>query len=314
MEPFLLADIGATNARFAIATPAGLGAEVVRLATADYAGGVELLDAGVAALGSPRFESACLAVAGPLVDGRVHMTNLDLSFDAARAASHLSCPVTLVNDFSALARALPRLQRLVQIGGGRPAPGVKAVVGPGTGLGMGALVPVDEGWRVLVSEGGHADLAPGSGLEVEILGLLQARYGHASWETVLCGDGLVRLYEAMCDVWGGAPEPLTASQISQRGVAADDPVCHQTLEAFFALLGAAAGNLALTVYARGGVYLGGGIVPRLVDFARESPLRRRFDERGRMSELARHIPLYVILDEQPALIGALEFLRDAARV
>jgi glucokinase len=314
MEPYLLADIGATNARFALATSAGISNDAIRLATADYRGSAELLDAGVAALGSPRLGSACLAVAGPLADGCIRMTNLELSFDAAQAAMHLDCPVTLVNDFSALARALPRLQRLRQIGGGAPAHGVKAVVGPGTGLGMGALVPVDEGWRVLVSEGGHADLAPGSALEVEILGLLQSRHGHASWETVLCGDGLVRLYHAMCDLWGSSPEPLTAKQISDRGVDVGDPVCHQTLESFFALLGAAAGNLALTVYARGGVYLGGGIVPNLLDFAERSPLRRRFDERGRMADLARAIPLYVILDEEPALVGGLEFLRDAARV
>jgi glucokinase len=311
MKPFLLADIGATNARFATATPAGLNDDVVRLRTADYAEGIDLLEAAVAALGSPRLESACLAVAGPEAGGCIRMTNLDVSFDAAQARARLDCPVTLVNDFAALSRALPRLRRLRQIGGLDATHDVKVVVGPGTGLGMGALVPLDGGWRVLASEGGHADLAPGSPLEVELLGLLQSAHGHVSWETVLCGAGLERLYRAVCALWGSEPAPLTAPQISERGVAADDPVCHQTLEIFFALLGAAAGNLALTLCARGGVYLGGGILPAMVDFAEQSPLRRRFDERGQMARVVRDVPLYVILDAEPALVGGLEFLRDA---
>jgi glucokinase len=307
---FLLADIGATNARFAMATPGGIGRDFVRLRTADYERSVDLLAAATAALQAPPLTGACLAVAGPAAAGRIRMTNISLLFDAAEAGARLGCPVTLVNDFAALARGLPRLESLRQIGGQAPAHDVKAVLGPGTGLGMGGLLPLNGGWKVLGSEGGHADLAPGSPLEVEILALLQATHGHVSWETVLCGAGLVRLYEAVCALWGCEPEPLGAEQISARGVTAEDPVCHQTLEIFCALLGAAAGNLALTLCARGGVYLGGGILPRLVDFVEQSPLRRRFDERGQMSGMVRAIPLYVILDEEPALVGALEFLRD----
>jgi glucokinase len=306
---YLVADIGATNGRFALATPSGLG-EVVRLNTADYARSADLLDAAQAALAAPALTGACLAVAGPAAAGWIQMTNRPLAFDADLAGRQLGCPVTLVNDFSALARALPSLEHLHQIGGQPPAHDVKAVVGPGTGLGMGGLLPLDRGWKVLGSEGGHADLAPGSPLEVELLGLLQAAHGHVTWETVLCGAGLVRLYEAVCALWGCAPQPLDARDVTARGVTADDPVCHQTLEIFCALLGAAAGNLALTLCARGGVYLGGGILPHIVDFVATSPLRRRFDERGQMAGMVRAIPLYVILDPEPALVGALEFLRD----
>ena len=302
---FVVADIGATNARFSLGSRRGLEGEILLLKTADYDSSDALLERALRRLAPAALEGICLAVAGPVDAGRGHLTNGALSFDAADATRRLGCPVSVFNDFYALARALPVLERLEQIGGVAPASGVKAVLGPGTGLGMGLLVPLDGGWRVLSSEGGHADLAPGSPLEAELLALLQAEHGHVSWETVLCGPGLVRLYRAVSALWGAAPEPLSARQISERAVAEEDPVCHQTLESFFAMLGSAAGNLALTTFARGGIYIGGGIVPQLAEFAHTSPLRRRFEERGPMSGLVREIPLFLILDEMPGLLGAL---------
>jgi glucokinase len=170
---------------------------------------------------------------------------------------------------------------------------------------MGALIPVGEGeWRVLASEGGHADLAPGNPLEQEVLSVLLARHGSVCWETVLSGPGLKNLYETVALMWGSEPAGLTPEEISAAGVNADDPICHQTLELFFAFLGAAAGNLALTLCARGGVYVAGGIVPTLREFARQSPLRRRFDERAGLEEYVVDIPLYLVLDEYPGLLGA----------
>jgi glucokinase len=307
---FLVADIGATNARFCWADHASLCGDPVHLRTADFADSGSLLDRALSCL-EPHVPAAVgLAIAGPVAAGRGRITNGVLSFDAAALSRRLGCPVTVVNDFHAVARALPELSRLVQIGGGAPLAGVKAVLGPGSGLGMGLLVPVAAGWQVLASEGGHGDLAPGNPLEAEILTVLQAAHGHVSWETVLSGPGLVRLYAAVCRLWGIEPAELSAEQITARGVHAEEPVCHQTLEIFFALLGAAAGNLALTVFARGGVYLAGGILPALPDFAAVSPLRRRFDERGAMSEMVQAIPLYLILDTAPGLTGALASLRD----
>ncbi len=309
--PYLVADIGATNSRFSLAGDAGLSGEMVRLETAGASSGVELVDAALAELGRPAIAAACLAVAGPVQDGRGEITNGSLAFAVTELSGHLGRPVELVNDFTAQARALPELQHLRQLGGAAPRAGTKAVLGPGTGLGMGVLVPWDGGWRVLGSEGGHADLAPGSPLETELVAVLQMEHGHVSWETVLSGPGLERLYRAVCRLWGSEPEDLAAEEISERGENAADPVCHQTLELFFGLLGAAAGNLALTVYALGGVYVGGGIVPRLAEFAAGSPLRRRFEERGPMTALIRDVPLYLILDENPGLVGALACLRDA---
>lgn len=306
----LVADIGATNARFTWAEGDRLN-DGVRLRTADYTDSERLVADALAQLEPGSASAVGIAMAGAVKDGRGTLTNVPLTFDAARLGQTLGCPVTVVNDFVAVARALPELEHLRQIGGQATTTGVKAAIGPGTGLGMGVLVPLGKGWRVLPSEGGHADLAPGSALEAEILTILQAELGHVSWEAAVSGPGLERLYRAMCRLWGVEAEELDAEQISARGVDAEEPVCHQTLETFFSLLGAAAGNLAVTVYARGGVYLAGGIVPRLADFAVSSPMRRRFEERGPMTELVRAIPLYVIEDAEPGMIGMLACVRDA---
>ena len=250
---FLLADIGATNARFARAHRGGMCGDVVHLKTGDYAAVADLLDDALARLGGDRPVSAAFAVAGPVVAGEGRITNGALHFEAAALRRRLGCPALVVNDFHAVARALPELQRLEQVGGEAPEHGVKAVLGPGSGLGMALLAPVDAGWHVLSSEGGHGDLAPGSPLESEILTVLQMSHVHVCWETVLSGPGLVRLYRAVCRVWGSEPEEISAEEVTARGVEAQEPVCHQTLEMFFALLGAAAGNLAVTACARSGV-------------------------------------------------------------
>lgn len=311
----LVADIGATHARFCLASAGpggGLRSEPVRLATADYADSADLLEAALAGLGEPALGSACLAIAGPVTDGRGRITNGSLTFDVRASGRRLGCPTRLVNDFHALARSLPDLQHLKQVGGAAPGHGVKAVLGPGSGLGMGLLAPVSGTWQVLPSEGGHADLAPGNPLEAELLSVLQTAHGHVSWETVLSGPGLQRLYAAVCRLWGMQPQSLTPEQITASGRDADEPVCHQTLDTFFGLLGAAAGNLALTAWAVGGVYIGGGIVPGLTDFAVNSPLRRRFEERGPMTGEVQRIPLYLITDPAPGLLGALGCLGDGA--
>lgn len=310
---YLVADIGASNARFRLAGPHAWCGDTVRLNTGDFAASGALLEAALDALGRPVLQRACLAVAGPVRGGRGRLTNGTLEFHGNGAERHLGCGVLVINDFHAMARSLPQLEALQPIGGaGEPAAegGLKAVLGPGSGLGMGLLAGHPGGWQVLESQGGHADLAPGNPLEAELLSVLQAAHGHVSWETVLCGPGLVRLYHAVCQLWGMPPDDLDAERITALGLHAEEPVCHQTLEVFFAFLGAAAGNLALTAWALGGVYVGGGIVPAMPDFAAHSPLRRRFDERGPMTDAVREIPLYLILDPAPGLVGALACLYD----
>ena len=175
---------------------------------------------------------------------------------------------------------------------------------------MATLVPDMAGnLTVLPSEGGHGDLAPGSYLEAELWSVLAQTHAHVSWETVLSGPGIVNLYQAMSSVWGMEAAPTSAEEIVQQGLSAE-PLCHQTLETFAGLLGGAAGNLALTVGARGGVYISGGIAPQLVGMLPASPLRRRFDERGDLSDYARAIPLFVVMDEHPGLLGARQTLID----
>lgn len=309
---YLVADIGATNARFRLAGAQGWCSDPLLLSTREFTASDALLETALHALGRPVLQRACLAIAGPVRNGRGRITNGTLEFHEDGAGRLLDCGVRLINDFQAMARSLPDLEALEQIGGaGEPADGgLKAVLGPGSGLGMGLLARHPGGWQVLVSEGGHADLAPGNPLEAELLSVLQSAHGHVSWETVLSGPGLVRLYHAVCQLWGMPPDDLTAERITALGLQAEEPVCHQTLETFFALLGTAAGNVALTAWAVGGVYLGGGIVPAMAEFAAHSPLRRRFEERGAMTGVVRDIPLYVILDPAPGLAGALGCLRD----
>jgi len=314
-DRFLVADVGATHSRFALADGQLLVSRVLRLPTLDHDEAETLIAAARDGLGFDLLSGCCIAMAGPVQNGRGTITNATLELDCDDLSARLGCPSAVVNDFFALARAVPELKHLQQIGGGESADGVRALLGPGSGLGMSVLIPagqVNSPVVVLASEGGHADMAPGSPLEMEVLQILGNRLPHVSWESVLSGPGLVNLYAAVCTVWGAKPETVTAEWITAKGVNVDEPICHQVLELFFSFLGAAAGNLALTVCAEGGVYIGGGIVPAIVranvDFAAASPLRRRFEERGALADYAARIPLYVILDEDPGLLGALACL------
>ncbi len=305
----LVADIGATNARFQYCRQGDLQGQTVTLPTADFADAEQLLQAAIAALAGETPQRALLAVAGPAhrVD-QIQITNTGLVLDAQRCSTVLGCTARLANDFFALAHGVPYFAQLHQLGGGAPQGSTKALLGPGTGLGMATVArtgaSADDSWLVIASEGGHADLAPGTHLEAELWGVLMEHHHHVCWETVLSGQGLVRLYKAMCTVWGMRPGELTPADITEQGQDMADPVCHQTLETFCALLGAAAANLAVTVAATGGVYIGGGIVTRMLDFVDASALRRRFDERGLMSDFVKQIPILVILDQEPGLIGA----------
>jgi glucokinase len=327
---FLVADIGATNARFALPgemsgeLPGDLSAWTVdmaptTLATREYSSVQQLLGGMRDQLDLSGLDAACFAVAGPVQAGQVRMTNHPLVIDAPTLSRALDCPVTVVNDYYALAQGLPRVRERCQIGGragpdasgadASGAEGVIALVGPGTGLGVSALLPRDPWPQVLTSEGGHGDLAPGNPLEQEILQLLSRERAVVSWETVLSGPGLVSLYGVMAELWGVEPEPATPQWVCEQGAVAGDPICHQTLETFFGFLGSAAGNLALVFGARGGVYIGGGIVPRLSEFALASPLRRRFEERGALADYVADIPMWIIMDAYPGLVGAWECLR-----
>lgn len=317
----LVADIGATNARFQCCTVNSgvqpeLYAEPLVLSTVSFTSLSALLNKVADHFSELRFVSALFAVAGPVsLDRRsVQVINTGLQIDAAEAEKILSTSVILLNDFYAQAMGVLFASNVQQVGGGDVLPLVKAVLGPGSGLGMATLLPSSDktltSWRVLPSEGGHADLAPSTFLEAELWSLLAQNHDHVCLETVLSGGGLINLYNAMAQLWGSEPQDLTAADISSLGMTMSDPVCHQTLEAFAGFLGSAAANLALTVGARGGVYISGGIAPQMRDFLIASPLRRRFEEKGDLSGYVKEIPLLIILDAEPGLTGAMHCLAE----
>ncbi|WP_018656759.1 glucokinase [Actinomadura flavalba] len=308
----LVADVGGTNARFGlVAEPGGSPEHVAALPTRAYPG---LSEAAAAYLRQyvpdARIEAACLAIAGPVVNGRFRLNNAGWAADsAARVARALELPeVTVVNDFAALARSLPVLGPgdVRAIGPASPdARGVVAVVGPGTGLGTAGLAPIPGGHLPLPGEGGHADLPAATDEETAVLRRLRAEHGSVSAELVLCGAGLARLHGHLAALRGVPAEPLTAARICERQ---DDPLCAATLDMFCGLLGAFAGNVALTLGATGGVYLGGGILPRIADFLARSPFRTRFELKSPVSDYVAAIPTRLITHPCPALLGAAALL------
>jgi glucokinase len=303
----LVGDIGGTNARLAFADAAGHLSHLRVYPSADYASGATLIKQFLHEEGDRSVAGCCIAIAGPVIAGHGRLTNGRAICDEGELAAVIgNTHSLLINDFTAVGHALPALETnsLRTIGPGLAASGTKAALGPGTGLGMGFVVPDGDRWRVLPSEGGHGSFAPSDPLETEVFAYLQHQHGFVAWETVLCGPGLVNLYQAVCSVWGASAEVLTASDITTRALTIDDPICHQTLEMFCNLLGTAAGNLALTVCATGGVYLAGGILPRIGDFLAESQFRRRFDDRGPLSAYIKAIPTYLVLEHELGLRGA----------
>ena len=218
----------------------------------------------------------------------------------------------VINDFTALAMALPGLSAAEkrQIGGGRAVERAAiAVLGPGTGLGVSGLLWSPSGWIPLAGEGGHVGFAPHDDREAEILRHLKGRYGRVSLERLLSGEGLKALHQALSELAGSPPEDLESPDIVSRGTDGSSQLCRETLDSFAAILGSAAGDLALTLGARGGVYLGGGILPRFAETFAAGPFRERFEAKGRFQDYMRAIPTWLIEAEMPALRGAAAWLR-----
>lgn len=314
--PWLVADIGGTNARFGwIARPGARVAHVRTLPCAAYPGPAEAASAYLAdlreQLGSlfeaPR--AAAWAVATAVADDRITLTNSGWHFSRRDARVGLALDrLDLLNDFEALALALPCLQPSQRRAVGRtpvPAPGgALAVVGPGTGLGVAALLPHRGGWVAVPGEGGHATLAPADDLESAVLAAARREFAHVSAERLLSGIGLPVLHRALAAVEGRVADAQSAEHIVERGIDGSDALCGRTVDLFCALLGGFAGNVALTVGARGGLYVGGGIVPRLGERFFDSQFRERFEAKGRFRPYLQAIPTHLITDTMAALTGA----------
>ncbi len=307
--PWLVADVGGTNARFGWVAAAERGVQHVRQFPVSGSGTpadavrayLATLPGGAAA--QPR--RAAIAVATAVRGDHVALTNSPWSFSRAALQAELGLESLLVlNDFEALALSLPRLTPAQWQAHAAPpvACGTLAVIGPGTGLGVGGVVQTAAGWVALPGEGGHATLAPADDFEDALLRHARSRHAHVSAERLLSGIGLPLLHECVALARGEAPQALDAAAIVEQGLAGD-AACGHTLDAFCALLGGFAGNVALTLGARA-VFVGGGIVPRLGGRFFASRFRERFEAKGRFQAYLAAVPTALITDTLAALAGA----------
>ncbi len=321
-KPWLVADIGGTNARFGWVGQTGQVDHVLSLRAADHAGPGAAAKAYLAQvqqrLGADYAPplAAAFAVATAVAGDEVRFTNNRgwvFSRNATRAELGLH-ELLLLNDFEALALSLPGLQpaQLRVWGGAQRAASTSevfvrqalAVIGPGTGLGVAGIVPTPHGWVAVPGEGGHVTLSAADDFEAELLRAVRQNHPHVSAERLLSGIGLPVLHAAVAAVSGQVAGPLSAEAVVERGLAGDDVLCSRSLDAFCSFLGSFAGNVALTLGARGGVYIGGGIVPRLGDRFFASTFRQRFEAKGRFQAYLQAIPTSLICDTLAALGGA----------
>lgn len=317
--PRLLGDIGGTNARFAWQTdPAAAPTDVATYACAEHDSLLAAVRHYLAEHGKACPPVCAIGIANPVLGDRVQMTNHHWSFSICELQQALGLKrLKVINDFTALALSLPGLQPadLRRVGpAGVAVPGAAlAVLGPGTGLGVSGLLASGAGGFVPVTgEGGHVTLAAQSDYETAVLDVLARRFGHASAERALSGPGLVNLYAAACTLAGRTPLQLVPADVITRASADAEPSCTAAIELFCNFLGGVAGNLALTLGARGGVYIGGGLAPRLHGQIERSAFRERFAAKGRFREYLETIPTFII-DAQvsPALMGAARALDTA---
>jgi glucokinase len=307
-SPRLLADIGGTYARFALEVAPGVFENKVSMLCADHADFHAAVTAYLAKLPVPRIRNSAVAIANPVAGDQVQMTNYHWHFSIEEMRERLKLDnLVVVNDFTALAMALPGLlpHQRRQIGGGEPvAHSVLGLIGAGSGLGVSGLIPSDQGWTALGSEGGHTSFSPRNEREVYIPQYAWRQLPHVSFERLLSGPGIALIYRALASRAGLPEHGLSAPEITQRALVGQDPLCLDVIDAFCAILGTAAANLAVTQGAFGGIYIGGGIVPRLGAHFDRSGFRQRFEDKGRFSDYMKRIPTYVITAEDATFLGA----------
>jgi glucokinase len=311
--PRLLADIGGTNARFALEASPGRIEHIQTLSCADYPRFEDAARTYLKARQRSDVRHAVIAIANPVGPDLVKMTNHDWEFSIVAARLELGLSTLLVvHDFAALAGAIPTLSasEMEKIGAGQAIEGaVIGVVGAGTGLGVAGLVPTDGRWMTLESEGGHVAFSPADARELAILTYCWQRHSHVSAERLVSGPGIVLIYQALGE-WNGVKDfpALSTSAIVNRALAGEDALCVETLDVFCGMLGTVAANVAVTLCARGGIYIGGGVVPRLGNYFARSAFRERFESKGRFSSFTAQIPTLLITAAYPALQGAAAML------
>jgi glucokinase len=311
-DPIIVADIGGTNARFAVITDYDIGTNQFTLffqatfPSAQFHSFDAALQYYLEQLTIETPKRACLAVAGPIKTNQVYLTNLGWHFNIQALKDSMRFDeLAVINDFAAFAYAAPYLDPekniIIKPGLAEQTSNI-AVMGPGTGFGAACLVRDVDGGAVMSCEAGHISLASVTDLDHKLLDEMRLELKHVSIEDVFSGRGLLRLYRAMAKVKGVIPENLTAAQISE--MAPDCEICNATLNHFCDWIGSVSGDLALTFGALGGVYIGGGILPRMSDRLLSSRFVERFTEKGLMSHYAGQIPVTLVIQDNIPLIGA----------
>lgn len=256
---------------------------------------------------------ACLAIACPVDTDIISMTNLPWQFSQSELKKSLRLhSLTLINDYTAIALAIPLLtdKQKFKIGDGEAVANMPiSVCGPGTGLGVANLIPLNGQWHCVSGEGGHIDFAPVGEQEIFVLGYLNKIKKRVSYEQLLSGYGLEQIYQALADKSVQIiDKTLSAQEITKRATENICLICTHTLSLFCRVLGSFSGNLALTMNSQGGVYIAGGIVPRFINFIQQSDFRQRFEAKGRLSHITQQAPTYIITEPQPGLLGAAAYL------
>lgn len=307
----LVGDVGGTNARFALLDEHHQPVKVRTYTAAEYDSMADALRQYFSDLSINAPASAAIAVATRVLDDNINFTNNESwSFSIDGLAKELQIDnLRVINDFTALALSVPHLSGSVlrQVGQGTAVPNEPiGVVGPGTGFGVSGMIPMaDEGqWRALNSEGGHASASALTPREMAVLSVFSAWFGHVSFERFLSGPGLVNIVKALREIDGLDAADYQPEAVTRLGLNKTDPHCTEALEIFCALLGSYAGDLSLILGASGGIYIGGGIVPRLEEFFDNSGFRARFEAKGRVSDELISVPTFVIVDPYPGLLGA----------
>ena len=315
--PVLIADIGGTNARFALPTIDGDAVSVGPLhafRAEDYESIRDAADAFLEAV-QARPKLACFAVAGPITDAVVEFTNSPWVLDIEMTKRQMKFDRLLaINDFEALAMGVRHLQAAdfleVKPGAGDARAPV-LVIGPGTGLGQALIVPVANGDRILATEGGHVGFAPADDEEIEVLRFIRREHKRVSIERLLSGRGLVNIHRALCAIAGTPRISLAADEITRAALTKEFPIAVRAVDMFCAVLGAAAGDAVLATGARGGVVLGGGILPKIRDAFLASAFLERFLDKGRMRDYLADVPVRLIIRDGAALVGAAASLKAA---
>jgi len=324
MSLLLVADIGGTNGRFGLvefdAEDIGANGQInytaerqITLRCANYADMATMIKACCAEFGINVPAYGCLAIAGPIENGQAAMTNLNWKFSIDGLRDQLGMKTLhVINDFAALAYAVPFLpdNELVTLyeSNQSNAEAPIVVMGPGTGFGMAALVPSQHNWKIIPTEGGHASFAPTNEKELAIKSFLLKEQNHVSVENILSGGGLVTIYRALAHISGTEAQAYTPADVSTKGLANEDALCREAVLTFCDVLGEVAGDKALSIGARGGVVIGGGLTPKLMDLLPESHFLERYKNKGPMAGYVSDISIRLIVNDKAALVGSAAWL------